>query len=370
VAETKDYPNTPDYATPPGLSLKSVLQGMGMSQGELAKRIGRDQATVSQIITGKAPITPEVAQRLENVTKMPSGLWLRMEAAYQDKLAKLRAKAHADTEASRRWVKGFPYAELARRGIVAATRKPAERVLELFRFFGVSSPESWRAVVDADSCVTFRRSASLADKPKLTSTWLRLARLESEFAECDAFSKPRFREALNAIRALTVSSPKDFVDPMKRMCTEAGVALVFVRKIPSAGITGATFWHFDRPVISMTIRGGWGDIFWFTFFHEACHVLKHGKKEVFIESDKGDGDEKDKQADEFASNILIPDRHTQTLRDIPGTGNKTHAVKALAQELGIHPGIVVGRLHHDNLLDRRMLNGLKTRFIWTKAAGG
>ena len=99
MAGTKDYPNTPDYATPPGLSLKSVLRGMGMSQGDLAKRIGRDQATVSQIITGKAPITPEVAQRLENVTKMPSGLWLRMEAAYQDKLAELRANQKRERNA-------------------------------------------------------------------------------------------------------------------------------------------------------------------------------------------------------------------------------------------------------------------------------
>ena len=370
TVKKKGYPHLPDYATPPGLSLKSRLRALEMSQKELAARTDLNAATISQIITGKAPVTPDVAQRLENAVGMRSILWLRMEAEYQDQLAKLRAKAEADKQASRQWVRRFPYAELAKRGFVDATQVAGDRFLQLLRFFGVSSPESWEALCKQGLGVTFRRSPSLKKKPELTSAWIRMAQLESEKAECDDFSKTAFKKSLKAIRELTVRPPEEFAKGMTASCAEAGVALVLVPKLSGAGITAATFWHYGRPVIAMTIRGRWSDIFWFSFFHEAGHVLLHSKKEMYISTSKRSGDGKEDEADEFAGEVLIPPKYDSLLSILAKGRSKASAIRAFAEKIGIHPGIIVGRLQHDGLLPYNTLltKKFKTRLVWAKQA--
>ena len=40
----------------------------------------------------------------------------------------------------------------------------------------------------------------------------------------------------------------------------------------------------NKLVLSMTIRGAFSDIFWFTLFHEIGHLLLHGKKDIFLEN--------------------------------------------------------------------------------------
>ena len=47
------------------------------------------------------------------------------------------------------------------------------------------------------------------------------------------------------------------------------------------------------------------DFFWFTFFHEAAHLLLHSKKETFVD-DGTDNDVIENEANDFATDFLIP----------------------------------------------------------------
>lgn len=96
---------------------------------------------------------------------------------------------------------------------------------------------------------------------------------------------------------------------MVRLCAEAGVALVFVLEMKGAKVHGATKWlNPNKAMIVLNLRGQKNDTFWFTFFHEAAHILHDGKKALIVDvvDNKAEKNESELQADCFAAKMLIP----------------------------------------------------------------
>jgi HTH-type transcriptional regulator / antitoxin HigA len=106
----------------------------------------------------------------------------------------------------------------------------------------------------------------------------------------------------------------------------------------------------------LSLRYKSDDHLWFSFFHEAGHLLLHGKKELFITTDRFTDGAED-EANHFASTFLIAKKHEARLRDLT-----LAEIPDFAQELGIAPGIVVGRLQKEQLLDWKEGNRLKRWF--------
>ncbi|MEU8201965.1 HigA family addiction module antitoxin [Streptosporangium sp. NPDC049046] len=80
----------PDYAVPPGETIREYLDELGMTQRELATRLGLSAKHVNRLVQGLVPLSHEIAQRLELVTGMPAKLWNRLEADYQSAQQRLR----------------------------------------------------------------------------------------------------------------------------------------------------------------------------------------------------------------------------------------------------------------------------------------
>ncbi|MEO8429750.1 MAG: hypothetical protein ABI651_21895 [Verrucomicrobiota bacterium] len=62
-------------------------------------------------------------------------------------------------------------------------------------------------------------------------------------------------------------------------------------------------------MIQLSLRGKTDDHLWFTFFHEATLVLKHGKRAVLMEDGGTKAavrDPREAEADAFACDFLIP----------------------------------------------------------------
>jgi HTH-type transcriptional regulator/antitoxin HigA len=234
----------------------------------------------------------------------------------------------------------------------------------VLKFFGVNSPQEWRAVW-ADFGVAFRKSEAFEAHVGAVATWLRLGELEGHKVKCRPFDKDRFRAALDQIRALTVERPEVYVPRMKELCAAAGVAFVLVREIKGAPVSGAAQWLSpEKALIQMTLRGKTDDLFWFCFFHEGGHVLKHGKKEKFVD----DGDlsgEQEEEANRFAADLLVPRARVSELR---GLRTQTQIVE-FARSLGIAPGIVLGRLQKEGLLEWHAHRDLKVRLRWAGEVG-
>ena len=147
---------------------------------------------------------------------------------------------------------------------------------------------------------------------------------------------------------------------MRNLCAEAGVALVFTPELRKLRVSGATYWLTkDKVLIQLSLLYKSDDHFWFTFFHEARHVLQEIKNGVFVEGLK-DGNEAEQDANAFAADFLIPKHQYATfvrLRDFRALN-----VTRFAEGLGIAPGILVGRLQHDKAICFDRLNPLKRRF--------
>ena len=155
---------------------------------------------------------------------------------------------------------------------------------------------------------------------------------------------------------------------LQKMLTASGIVLVICPHMPSTGIHGATFWMGpEKAVVMMTIRYKWADIFWFSLFHELGHILLHGCSAVVLEGKNIDTQvmKKEVQANRYAANTLIPVKAMKTFTN--ASNYYEDDIQRFADRIGIDPGIVVGRLQNDGLLEPSWHNGLRERFEWRKA---
>ena len=158
---------------------------------------------------------------------------------------------------------------------------------------------------------------------------------------------------------------------MQALCAEAGVAVVLVPQLSETRANGATQWlATDKALLQLSLRYKKNDQFWFSFFHEAGHILLHGKRDAFIDDGRDRHDpqvnaEKEQEVDRFAADFLIE----LTLYQRFVASNKPFsklAIQQFAAELGIAPGILVGRLQHDKHLPFTHCNDLKETFSWAE----
>ena len=344
----------PDYAVPPAGTLRDTLGALGLSQSDLAARTGLSLKHVNQIAQGLAPISPETAILLEKVTSVPAKMWTLLEATYRAALARA---ADRETLASQvDWLQQVPVAELIRRGFVDRDADPPRRVEQLCKFFGVADHARWEQVWLAP-LASFRQSPSFASDAGAVATWLRLGELEAATIDCALFNARRFKAALATVRSLTLVEPEESGDAVIEECANAGVAVVFVPEIGNTRASGAARWLTPtKAVIQLSLRYKSDDHLWFSFFHEAGHLLLHSKKQTFVTIGQ-DTDRMEEQANAFAANHLIPKKYEPELATL-GTDDD---VLEFAQRLGIAPGIVVGRLQKQELWSWRRGNHLKRR---------
>ena len=130
------------------------------------------------------------------------------------------------------------------------------------------------------------------------------------------------------------------------MLAEHGIILVIVRHIAGMTVDGAAFLVDETPVIGMTLRHDRVDNFWFTLMHELGHVILHyrsGLSAGFFDSTEDFAvDDLERQADDFASNILIPE--DLWVRSPARISKSPEPLERLAAQLGIAPAIVFGRV--------------------------
>lgn len=354
-----DLPFDPDYVTEPGDVLLETIEGLGITQRELAARTGFTAKHINQLIRGVRRISPGTALRLEKVTAVPASFWNNLEAKYQDR--KARIADHQSAAADIEWLKQIPTRELIKRGAIRKASDSAQLLQETLTFFRVASVEAWQKGWTTHQ-ISFRRSADADECSGKLAAWVRLAEIEAESIETAPFDARRFQLALQHLRQLTASESDVFVPAMQKQCREAGVALVLVPEIPGGKVSGAAKWLNPRKaMIALNLRGKALDRFWFTFFHESAHILQDSRDEVFVDVDYAD-DPREQSANEFARDLLIPPEHAETLRTLRSDAD----VKKFAHTIGIDPCIVVGRLQREKIWPWNRVTNLRRRLDWLK----
>ncbi len=352
----EDLAYEPTELVPPGETLAEWLDREDMTQAEFARRTSLTAKHINQVVKGGVGISPEVALAFERVTSIPARYWTQLDANYQTaKQRVLEAEAlreHVDL------VDRFPLKELERKGCIERKTRKIDKLRELLRFFAVADADALEEVWLRPAL--YRRSTAFEADEGALASWLRLAGLEASDVKTKPFDAAACRVAIEEIRALSTLPGIQWLEPLKKSCASVGIALVVLKELPKCRVNGATRWLSpDKAMVVLSLRHRRNDIFWFTLFHELCHILRHSKKETFVDT-KGSGiaKELEDEADAFASRVLIPSRLAWELGELSTAGD----VVTFANTIGVAPGIVVGRMQHEKLIPHSQWTSLIVRY--------
>jgi plasmid maintenance system antidote protein VapI len=358
---TNEY--RPDAVSPPGGTLRDALDERNMSQSELAERTGHSPKHISQIIHGKAPILPETALELERVLKIPADFWNNRERAYRDYLA--RAEEREKLQSRTDWLDCFPMKQMIQYGWIRGHSDPVDQLREVLSFFGIASPDQWEPVW-CKKRVRYRKSAAFDVDEYALAAWLRQGERCAERVETQPYDSKEFRSALDEIRTLTRRPVRSFIEELREICASCGVAISYVPQLKKTRVSGATRWVSpDKALVQLSLRYKKDDYFWFSFFHEAAHILLHSKKTIFLDEEEGEG-EVEEEANRFATRKLVDQQALRSRFEDRSRISKSE-VEAFAREQGVAPGIVVGQLHHHGYWPYQYGQGLKRTLRWEDA---
>lgn len=344
----------PNKAIHPGVTVGRTLAGLGMTQKSLSERTGITEKHISSIVNGEASITPDTAYLLANALGGSPSFWNNLQTNYEATKVRLENEKLAAAEVE--LVAAHPYLELKKRKYVEDTRDPIQKVMQLWKFYGVNSLKS----VQLTEAVAWRRGVTERVRVESLAAWLRCGELAAKDlandVEIQEFDETKLKSLLPTLRQCT-KQQDNFWDKIVGQLAGAGVVTVAVAHFTGTRTNGATRWIGGHPVIQLSNYGKNADGIWFSLMHEIGHILKHGRKERYISF--VDGKEKsveESEADAFASDVLIPRKDFDEF--VVRYDFSESAIRKFATKQDIDPGIVVGRLKIGGMLDWKEHQGM------------
>lgn len=346
----------------PGYYIADIIDDMGISQDEFATRMGTTGKTVSKLVNGQCNLSNDLAQKLSTMLGTSIDVWLNLQSVYDQKKIEIDQKKQLNEQEEIISMIDYKYfVEVAK---LAETRKASEKVANLCRFFKVSD---LRIMLKPDFLVNFRATASLDEEKRLINAqaWLQTAINFSKDIPTSKFDANKLQQALPEIRKMTLQTPDVFLPRLREIFAECGVAFVLLPHLKNSGINGAVKWsNSDHVLLALNDRRCYADTFWFSLFHEIRHVLQQKMRTVFISSDLEQmnqvNSELEADADKFAQDYLIPPDKYERFN--PNFYTSDREIVAFAGQIGVHPGVVAGRLQHDKIIAQNRCSKLKIKY--------
>ncbi|MBQ9016227.1 MAG: HigA family addiction module antidote protein [Firmicutes bacterium] len=357
ITEYKDI-----VAFHPGYYLADIIEDMEISQAEFAARLGTTAKTLSQLLSGQANISNDLAKKLSVMMGTSAEVWQRLQNTYDQKLIEIQQAKDFDEQ--KEVMKQIDYMYFVDVVGLPRTRIIEEKIVNLCSFFKVSD---LRIMLRPDFLVNFRSGTSDNTEKKIINSraWIQTAMNMAKSIETKPYDAQKLKAYLPELRSMTVQDPEVFLPRMREIFAECGVAFVLLPHLKNSGVNGAVKWvNNERVVLAMNNRGLDADKFWFSLFHEIKHVFQQKIKTVFISSsveemvDYNNALEDD--ADKFASNYLIP--LNELRRFAPTKYTSDNEIVEFAKSIGIHPGIVAGRLQHEKIIPQSRCSKLKEKY--------
>lgn len=352
----------PDWISAPGDTITDILEERNLSKSQFAKDINQTIGQVNELLEGRLLLTQEVAVDLARVLGSSASFWMRREEQYRELLSPKNSETQSLVE--KNWLKQIPLNDMTKFGWITPSLTTTQKVENCLNFFNVPNIAAWNErYARSHASLAFRTSKSFDLQAGAVAAWLRKGEVESELVSCSDWNKEKFEIALITIRSLTrKKDAKSFMPELERLCAECGVAVVLVRAPKGCQASGATKFLSDKKaLLLLSFRYLSDDHFWFTFFHEAGHLVLHGKENIFLEGEGLCSDIQENEANAFAAQVLIPLEKQSELHELGADAKK---ILRFARSLGVSAGIVVGQLQHIGLLPRNYLNRLKNRYSW------
>jgi plasmid maintenance system antidote protein VapI/Zn-dependent peptidase ImmA (M78 family) len=355
----------PNWASPPGDTISRLAAAENVPLHSLAARIGLEEDVFAGLMDGRVRICDEIASTLSAELGASPQFWLKR---YSQFLADKARVARAAPEPSpSTWGQLFPARDLRELGWLPKGSRGERLTQDILNFFGCDSIDDWTERYSTGiGQVAFRTSFAFEADEMATLAWLRVGEIQCESIALRNFSPNDFKAKLSDLKRLSAfKHPSVFFPKLQQACADHGVALVSSRTPKGCRASGATWKSVKgNPVILLSFRYLSEDHFWFTFFHEAAHVILHGTDHISV-----DGADPsplgssifEHEADCFAQDALIPSQIRNEM--LSATPTRLHA-RRIARLAGVTPGIIVGQLQKAGVLAPNQLNDLKRRYRW------
>ncbi len=353
----------PNWASSPGETLVEILNEQNLSFSVFANKIGNTPGFVRNLIEGRISITDEIASQLEENLGTSASFWINREKQYREDLC------HISRIKEDEWQKEFPVKEMIKFNWLPAGKNHLESLLS---FFGVANIDVWQEKYETLlSKTSFRKSQKFSFEIGANIAWLRQGEIEGLKINCNKWDPEKFEKAFEQIKPLSrIKNPIDFIPKLKEICAKCGVSIAVTPCPKGIKASGATrFISDNKALIQLSFRYLSDDQFWFTFFHEAGHLLLHGdKRTIFIEDDhyqKIRVEEEEREANLFAGEVLVPESHRKRLATLQ---RNKRGIISFANEMNVSPGIIVGQLQFHEYISFKYLNSYKRRYSWDSIA--
>ncbi len=365
---TSSHAFRPNWASAPGETIEDLLAERDLSTDDFTRLMDCTQEEARNLLDGRATISIRIARRLEHTLGASVEFWMSRDYQYREDISRLH-------EAGENWLRELPIGDMIKFGWLSPTPHPSNEPAACLSFFGVSSIASWRqAYGGLQHMASFKTTRAFDSRPGAVAAWLRRGEVEAGRIETNPWDSSGFNDSLSELRSLTRRrDPGHFIPELQKRCAEAGVAVVVVRAPTGCRASGAVrFLTPNKALVQLSFRYLSDDQFWFTFFHEAGHLLLHRERIAGLEARRGDrygllegadplSAAEEQEANDFAARTLIPSEFRVALENLP---RDPRAVIRFSVRLGVSPGIVVGQLQHLGRIGPSRLNRLKRRYRW------
>lgn len=346
----------------PGYYVADIVEDMGITQVEFAARMGTTPKTLSKLINGQINLSNDLAKKLSAMLGTSVDIWLNLQKAYDEKVIEIERQKELDKQIQ--IVQMIDYSYFERVANLKKTKVPSEQVEGLCQYLIVSDLS---VLCQPDFLVQFRTGVSNVNEKNVINSraWLQTALNFAKGIQTQPFDAEKLKSFVPEIRTMTLQDPSVFVPRLRAVFSECGVAFVLLPHLKNSGINGAVKWvNHNRVVLAMNDRRSYADTFWFSLFHEIKHVLQQATSRVFISMDNKTvqtaRDKLEEDADLFAQNTLISPADFR--RFSPSMYTSDAEIIDFARKIGIHPGVVAGRLQHDGIIKPNRCSSMKVKY--------
>nr|WP_290224141.1 HigA family addiction module antitoxin [Trichocoleus desertorum] len=337
----------PARVVPPGRILSRELEARGWTQKELAEIIGRPPQVINEIIRGTKQITPETALELSAALGTSAEFWTNLEANYRLHIARTKKNDPGIARKSALYSLA-PIQELIKRKWIRAADSTEQLEVEVCNFLGISSLDEFPKLT-----VNFRHAQERKPEANAQIAWLKRVEYLAKQQTVAPFDLEKLKAAIPTL--LTLSVEAEDVAKVPHFLLDLGVHFLIVPHLSKTYIDGAAFYLNGHPVVVLTLRYDRIDAFWFTLMHELAHIIAgHQGFHVDNFDDRDLGSEED-EANQLACDWLIESAGFTNFVEETKPYFSKEVIQHFAHHCRRHPGIVLGRLHKEELVSYKNL---------------
>lgn len=326
----------------PGYYIKEIVEESGLTQEDFAKRLDTTPKNLSLLIRGEQSLSIDIAMKLSRMLGMSFSYWLNLQNSYDALVAAFKSENELAEE--RIVFESLDYKYFRDNyGLLNLPRKIDEQIKQVREFLNVAT---LNALTKRDMAVSFRSSTEELPKNNTikANAMVQIATNKALKIDAPKFNKQKFEKAVSYALTLT-EKHEDFYPLIYKAFLDAGVIFVILPNLPGSKINGATKKIGDNIMLMVNDRRLYADSFWFTLFHEIGHIM-NGDYGISFERETG---EQEDAADKYAQDTLIlPDEYEEFVKRNEFSIN---AIRQFATQIDRDPGIVLGRLKKDGLVD-------------------